>query len=315
MNVRSLRAKFVVSVCFLLLVANCASAQEEISTANKTHSSKADSSPVAPETKQRLLSLVLTPAPAQAVLQDATAFYSPETLYQYMDGGADIYLLYDFQLLLHQEFKAKQVDVTVDVFDMGTQERAFGMYASERSPNYDFISIGTEGYRNEGILNFLKGRYYVKLAGFGSGADAVLDEFARAIAARIDEKAEFPTLLQQLPQANRKPRSEQYLLKDPLGNAFLGPAYLVSYANESTLLVSVAQDAADAQKRLALLADHFRKTGNCAEAPDLAPGAIRASNSFEGNVLAAAKANYVLVLYAKVGGADAILKEALRNIQ
>jgi hypothetical protein len=314
MNAPSLWAKLIALSC-VLLFAKCATAQDEIPAADNHGSLTATSSCVAPDTKQRLLSLVPTPAPAHAALQNATAFYSPATLYQYMDGGADIYLLYDFQLLLHQEFKAKEVDVTVDIFDMGTQEHAFGMYASERSPSYQFISIGTEGYRNEGILNFLKGRYYVKLAGFGAGADPVLDEFARAIAARIEEKAEFPALLQKLPQANRKLRSEQYLLKDPLGNAFLGPAYLVSYADESTLLVSVAADPADAHNRLALLTEHFRKTGTCAEAADVAPGAIRASNSFEGKVLAAAKGNYVLVLYSKGTGSDSVLKEALRNIQ
>ena len=314
MNVLSLWAKLLVLNCVLLL-ANCASAQDEVPTASKIGSSATDSSSVAPEMKQRLLSLVPTPAPAQAVLQNATVFYSADTLYRYMDGGADIYLLYEFQTLLHQEFKAKQIDVTVDIFDMGTREHAFGMYASERSPDYDFISMGAEGYRNQGILNFLKGRYYVKLAGFGAGADAVLDQFARGIDARIDDKAEFPALLQKLPQANRKPRSEQYLLKDPLGNAFLGPAYLVSYVDESTLLVSVAPDAADAQKRFRLLTEHFRKTGTCAEAPDVVAGAIRAGNSFEGSVLAAAKGNYVVVLYSKSASSDAVLKEALQNLQ
>ena len=311
---RSQRA-FLLPICAaIFLFAIAATAQDGITSDGAPAATKASS--VVPEVKQRLLALIPSPAPAQAVLQqEATVFYTPETLYHYMDGGADIYLLYDFQTLLHQEFKAKQVDVTVDVFDMGTTENSFGMYASERSPSYLFISMGTEGYRNEGILNFLKGRYYVKLAAFGAGADAVLDEFARGIAARIDEKPEFPALLQKLPQANRKPRSEQYVLKDPLGNAFLGPAYLVSYTDESTLLVSVAPNAADAQNRLALLTEHFRKTGTCAEAPDIAAGAIRAGNSFEGKVLAAAKGNYVLVLYAKGAGADAVLKQALQDVQ
>ncbi|HEX8925009.1 MAG TPA: hypothetical protein VF786_04415, partial [Terriglobales bacterium] len=103
-----------------------------------------------------------------------------------------------------------------------------------------------------------------------------------------------------------------------LGHAFLGPAYQVMYDGgdrESTLLVSVAPSAAEAQKRLSLLAEHFRKSGKCAEAPDLAQGAIRGSNSFEGNALAAAKGNYVVVLFMKNAVSEPIFTEALRNIE
>jgi hypothetical protein len=297
--------------------------------------------------QQRVVRLVPTPPPAQAVAGERT-FYFSESLFRYMDGGADVYLLYDVQILLHQEFKAKEVDVTVDIFDMGTPENAYGIYASERSPNYKFVSIGTEGYRDQGIVNFLQGRYYVKLAAFGPAADAVLDQFAHGISGRIVEKPELPLLLQLLPAANRNPHSEQYLLQDPLGHAFLGPAYLATYGSAngaansaangaansaangaansaannpaSTLLISVALDNKDAQDRLNRLAEHLRKTGECKAAPDLGASAIRGSNSFEGRVIAAAKGKYVIVVFSRGQAAESImavpiLKDALLGIE
>jgi len=45
-----------------------------------------------------------------------------------------VYLLYDFQVLLHQDFKAGAADITADVYDMGKPEDAFGIYSAERSP-------------------------------------------------------------------------------------------------------------------------------------------------------------------------------------
>ena len=87
-----------------------------------------------------------------------------------MDGGADVYLLYDFQVLLHQDFKSGQAELSTDIFDMGSAEDAFGIYAAERSPSYRFLDIGIEAYRSEGILNFLQDRYYIKLSGSGPGA-------------------------------------------------------------------------------------------------------------------------------------------------
>jgi len=37
------------------------------------------------------------------------------------------------------------------------------MYAQERNPKHSFMSIGVQAYREEGILNFLTGTYYVKI--------------------------------------------------------------------------------------------------------------------------------------------------------
>ncbi len=245
-------------------------------------------------------------------------FFGPDKLYEYMDGGADAFLLYDFRMLLHHDLKLKDVDLTVDIFDMGTPENAFGMYASERSPSYHFISMGAEGYDNEGILNFVQGRFYTKLAGFGNGANAVMEQVAKDISGRIGGKASLPIGLQILPQTKRKTRSEQYVLKDPLGHPFLGPAYLATYdlgGKESTLVLSVARDEADAQNKLKQLSEHFQKTGKCDAAPEFGEGAIRASNSFEGQVLASAKGRYLILIINPADGGEALFSEALHRLE
>ncbi|MDR3763509.1 MAG: hypothetical protein P4M01_05375 [Acidobacteriota bacterium] len=266
----------------------------------------------------RLLQLIPAALPAQAKANAPAEFYSAANLYQYMDGGADIYALYNLQLMLHQEFKADTADVTVDIFDMGTAENAFGMYASERSPAYDYIALGAEGYRNQGIVNFLQGPFYFKLAAFGEGADAALDRFACALSAQAGPEKSFPALLQKFPTAARLPHSEQYVLQDPLGHSFLGPAYLASYGTEeksATLLVSVAADEAGATERLARLAEHFKKSGQCAEAPELGPHAFRASNSFEGQAVASSTGRYTVVLFHPENAPVALFAEALRNLR
>jgi hypothetical protein len=248
---------------------------------------------------QELLNLIPDPLPAGAVEQNAPSFFGPENLYQYMDGGADIFVLYGMRTLLHLDLRAKAVDVTLDMFDMGSTDSAFGMYAAERSPDYRFISIGAEGYENVGILNFLQDRYYIKLAGFGDGADAVLQALARALSARIGSNPALPALLSKLPMENRKPHSEQYMPNDPLGHPFLGPAYVVAYSagnQETKLFVTLAQNEEDAQQRLKLLEEHLVRTGQCKAAPELGDGAIRGRNSFEGSVIARTKGRYLLLL-------------------
>ena len=86
-----------------------------------------------------------------------------------------------------------------------------------------------EGYRSEGTLNFVQDRYYVKLAASGAGARAALDPFARMLSRRIGGTARPPALLAKLPVEHRVAHSEQYVRKDPLGHAFLAPAYCRLY--------------------------------------------------------------------------------------
>jgi hypothetical protein len=268
--------------------------------------------------RQEMLRLIREPLPAGAVAQGPVSFFGPDDLYQYMDGGADIFLLYGVRALLHLELRTQAVDITADVFDMGSPDTAFGMYAAERSPDYRFVTIGAEGYQDEGILNFLQDRYYVKLAGFGDGADAVLETLARALSARIGVNPAFPALLARLPVENRKPHAEQYMPNDPLGHPFLGPAYVVAYKSgdqESKLFVTLARDEADAQDRLKQLEEHFAKTGQCKLAPELGERAIRASNSFEGSIMAQTKGRYLVLLLNPAIGGEQLLRNAASGLK
>ena len=242
--------------------------------------------------------LVAEPLPEGSIGQSPASFYSPDNLYEYMDGGADIFVLYGVKTMLHLEAKVGTVDVTVDIFDMGSPNAAFGMYAAERSPEYDFIAMGVEGYRNKGILNFVQGRYYIKLAGFGDGADAVLESWGKSLSARMGSDTALPEMLSHLPSHHRKPHSEQYIPNEPLGHSFLGPAYVASYefnGQESKLIVTVAENESNARERLKQLGDHFSKTGECAAAPDIEAGAIRGKNSFEGTFVAKVQGHLLLL--------------------
>jgi hypothetical protein len=246
------------------------------------------------------------------------AFYSSSTLYEYMDGGADAFQAYDVQALFHRQFRSGPAEVMVDIFDMGTLENAFGMYAAERSPKREFLAIGVEGYRGKSTLNFFQQRYYVKLLALGEGADVALQQFATAISGRIGGDKAFPALLSTLPDARRKPRTERYMRTDPLGHPFLGPAFQAAYGldgGEATLMVSVGTSAADAVSRLKSLEDHFRRTGQWGPAPDFGNGAVRGSNSYEGSLVAAARGRYVLILLNPPPGSTAFFRDAAARLR
>jgi hypothetical protein len=228
-----------------------------------------------------------------------------------MDGGADIFLLYGVQMLLHKDLHSGAADISLDIFDMGSADTAFGMYAAERVPDEPYIHVGAEGYANRGSLNFYQDRYYVKLTAVGEGADPALGTIARTVSSRIGDHPALPVILAILPPENRRPHSEQFMPNDALGHDFLGPAYATTYVfdgKESRVLVTVAHDQADAQKRLQQLAQNFAKSGQSKPAPDIAEGAIRASNSYEGSIAALVKGRYLILLLEPTGRGEELLK-------
>ena len=271
------------------------------------------------ETSQtQVQGLLSAPLPGKLAPEESPALYKADSLYQYIDGGADVYLLYDFRMLLHQNFKSGSAEVTADVYDMGKRDDAYGIYAAERSSKYKFLPIGIEGYRSKGILNFVQDHYYVKLQATGTNGDALLDPLGRTVSQRIGGARTRPALLQKLPRENKVEHSDQYIRKDPMGHAFLAPAYVASYAwgeQEGKLLVSVAADAASAKARLDQLAKHLKQTGTCSDAKELGEGGIRGKNSFEGNWIARTQGRYLVALVNPPENGAGILKTTATGLQ
>jgi len=312
-NRRMARSALLVCCLFLMVAAAQAQAGEAGSAG-----------PEVPEAaRSQLLKLVPDPLPSQAQALGAASFYAAN-LWEYIDGGADRFQLYGLEAMLHQEFQAGAVNVTLDIFSMGKPENAFGMYALERSSQSQFVSIGSEGtcaQSSDGsaaTLNFFLDRYYIKLMGFGSGSESVLEAFARDVANRIGAAPGWPALLAQLPSAQRLPHSEQYILHNPLGHDFLSPAYSVKYQgdkSETTLVVSVAADEADALRRLELLEKHLGQSGQCAKAPGLGERAIRGSNSYEGEIVASVAGRYLVLMVHPSGNAEQLFRETLTRLK
>jgi hypothetical protein len=203
--------------------------------------------------------LALLPDAVDAAIKPSGTpqFYSSD-LWQYMDGGADVYLNYGLAAMVHREYKCGGLEINADIFDMGQPLNAFGIYAAERSPDYHFIAMGAEGYSGDFVLNFLQDRFYIKFSGFGDPAKAapVLERLAQFVSERIGPDKALPAVLGLFPQQNLVAHSQKYMAQAPLGHDFLAPALQASYSfdgKETLVLFSLARDAQDAGHRAALL--------------------------------------------------------------
>lgn len=158
--------------------------------------------------------------------------FIPKTLFEYINGAADLYIMYDFQELKVAEYRSdKKASVTVEIYRHKTPTYAFGIYSQERLPKANFINAGGQGYVEEEILNFIAGPYYVKITGYKieSLGQEVLFSFANKVLENLEEKGTLPTLLNSFPQDGKVKNSEKFISKNFLGYSFLHSAFTADY--------------------------------------------------------------------------------------
>jgi hypothetical protein len=274
--------------------------------------------PIPASVQERLAGLLPAPASVGAQPSGQRQFYSSD-LYRYIDGAADAFLSFDLVAMVHQEYKAQDADITVDIYDLGTSLNAFGMYAAERSPSYHFVPVGAEGYVGDFMLNFVQGGFYVKLSAFGAngGAGPDLLPWAQAISARIGADKSLPAAVAILPAANRVAKSEKYVNKSPLGHDFLAPAMEATYQIEGKpvqLVISKSANPAAAAAKVTQLRDYFGKSGKVAPGPEAIAGSFVGSNKYEGNVLFFAREKYAVLCVNPPLPAEPFLREVLDHL-
>ena len=268
--------------------------------------------------KQRLAQLLPESSEVGAARTGEQKFFSSD-LYQYTDGGADVYLDYGLVAMVHREYKSSSTDFTLDIYNMGAPGSAFGIYSAECSPDYHFLTIGAEGYGTSEILNFFQDEFYVKLSAFSDKEKTgpVLERFAKVVSRKIGPSAPMPEFLSLFPAQHLVAHSCKYVKKSPLGHDFLSPAILATYAwgdKQTSLLISRAPGAKGAEQKVGQLRDYFGRSGKVAPQPGLLPGAFSGSNQFEGEAVFFASGSYAILCLDPPPNPEAFLKSVIARI-
>ena len=139
------------------------------------------------------------------------AFYNRETLYDYINGGAELYLSYGFQALINHTYqKDGQPDIVLDIFDMGSSHNAFGVFTHSREEIANDFGQGSQ--YTAGLLLFWKDRYYISILASPETPEsrAAVYDIAGKIDSRIEKRGELPKLLKRLPAEHLVEASVRY---------------------------------------------------------------------------------------------------------
>lgn len=129
------------------------------------------------------------------------SIYNRSTLFDYIDGGAELYLSYGCKEVINRRYKNEgKPEIVVDIFDMATAPNAFGVF-SQSMETVD-QSFGQGSLISKGLIIFWKDHYYVSMM-----AHPETDESKKALqmlAVRIDgaiaKKGPLPGIIELLPE-------------------------------------------------------------------------------------------------------------------
>ncbi len=176
--------------------------------------------------------------------------YTPDNLWDTIDGGADLFLSYGFVDLHIMEYTdTSGTDVRVELYRHASRANAFGIYSQERNPGYNFIEIGTQGYVEEKVLNFFCGMYYVKISSHREGKAGIagMALIGRRVAEHLGQEAGWPATLTLLPAQKRLPNSESYIAENFLGYRVFHSAFTARYEGGCTLFIMEFESASRAR--------------------------------------------------------------------
>ncbi len=224
------------------------------------------------------------PPPAGWIVVEGPTPYNADSLFEYLNGGAPLYLKYGFQGLTQTRYQLGDdpfASVTLDIYDMGSELGAFGVYRSILPPGVDVEDWGVEGYLTGTVAAAWRGSVYIH----GEADDdrpELVDVLGHVVSSAVEAVAgqdALPAVLEVLPHESLVPGSERYVAADLFGHAFLPGGVVASYdidGVEAQLFFSELADAAKAAEALERLRRHQEEWGDVgAEITDLGEGGFR----------------------------------------
>jgi hypothetical protein len=174
--------------------------------------------------------------------------YNSKTLFDYIDGAAELYLAYGFESLTVRQFeKSNRPPITVELYRMASSEDAYGVFSFERQD--EAVGIGQGSEFGGGLLRFWKGKYFVSIYADGEGAEveSALLAIGRSTAGFIPEMGPAPELIGFIPgkELGLVDKSVRYLKSHVL----LNQRFFIAHQNILNL----------GQKTGALLAQYIRE--------------------------------------------------------
>ena len=115
--------------------------------------------------------------------------FDRKTIFDYMNGAGEIYLAYDFRILLVREYtKKSSPPIVAEIYQMSSSEDAYGVFSQD--PDGEEVDLGQGALYGMGLLRFWKGKIFVRILAEKETAEskAAVMALGKKIAEAIPDK-------------------------------------------------------------------------------------------------------------------------------
>jgi hypothetical protein len=220
--------------------------------------------------------------------------FNRDNLYERINGAAPLFLENNFQEMTGMEYTQGDEYITIQAYRHATPEDAFGMYASERSPDMaHYDGIGGEAQGDGYGLYFFAGCMYVKMAA-SSESDAInqaMLAIAKGLSGKMDAAASYPPIFASFPQEGKIPYTEAYITQNYIGHEFLKPVYVADYKQDDKKFQVFVIDGKTADGAKQILNAYFQFTK---QPDDFTEGNLLVKDRYNGNIPVVWKDRYII---------------------
>jgi hypothetical protein len=248
--------------------------------------------------------------------------YNKKTLFEHINGQAELYLKYGFRqsvFAIYQNKNKTQNQIEVDIYDMGNVVQAFGVFSRFRNEDRPG-GFGLDSFLDDHTALFYKGKYYVMFYATESNPDS-LRQFSKLVSSKISDPSSPPKEISLFPRHQLKPGSIQYFPEGLLGHQFLKSGFQGTYMDgekESTLFLAIFKDSQEAEGALKIYHDDLAKKGKILSGGIIRLGTrtFKGEDPNQGRVMVLQRGCYLLgsVGFEKEEEAENRLAEFMKNV-
>lgn len=156
-----------------------------------------------------------------------------DSLWEYIDGDAEIYHKYDFAEVATSDYKSANDEFVTDIYRFNTPLGAYGLYTVVRPPAPDTTRLGVQGFVDPSMVTFVKGNFVVRLIGFNASEQVANDllDIARKVDSLLPGTTSRPADFTLFPTDSVIPASDKVI-----GESFQGQAFLVNFFTQDYAL-------------------------------------------------------------------------------
>ncbi|MBN1597536.1 MAG: hypothetical protein JW894_04540 [Bacteroidales bacterium] len=150
--------------------------------------------------KSSSLHQLVPSVPEGWIIDSEPKIYIPETLYEYINGGAELYISYGMDSAISTRFSKDGVgEIRVEIFDMHEAKNAFGVFTHTRTTDEKILGQGSQYFTGAQI--FWKKNFFVSVIANDENDEIkkAIKTISKEIEIKIKENGELPEVLNLLP--------------------------------------------------------------------------------------------------------------------